>query len=163
MNKNIEQLHEIKLVGITVRTANNREMDSSTAKIGATMGKFFMEGIQNKIPNRKNPGKVFAVYTNYESDEHGEYDYFMGEEVDNFEDLPEGFEALIIPSQDYVKFTSNPGQMPGVIINMWQNIWKMGPSELGGARTYIADFQIHDERSHDPNNAIIDVYIGIKK
>lgn len=33
---------------------------------------------------------------------------------------------------------------------------------LGGARAYIADFEIYDESSSDPHSAIVDIYIGIK-
>lgn len=39
----------------------------------------------------------------------------------------------------------------------YENAW-----ELGGKRAYIADFEVYDERSHDPENAIMDVYIGVK-
>ena len=76
MHKIIEQLPEIKLVGITASTSNAAEMNPDTAKIGITMQKFFTEKVQDQIFNRKRPGKVFAVYTNYESDASGEYTYF---------------------------------------------------------------------------------------
>ena len=163
MSKVIEQLPEIKLVGISAVTKNSAEMDPDTAKIGATMQQFFVEGMQGKISNRKNPGKVFAVYTKYESDENGEYTYFLGEEVTSFEDVGAEFETLTIPMQTYVKFTSNPGKMPTVVIDMWQNIWKMKASDLGGQRAYYADFEVYDERSKDPTNAVLDIYIGIKR
>lgn len=146
MNKIIEQLPEIKLIGITTITSNAAEMNHDTAKIGAIMQRFFTENMQDKIVNRKNPGKVFSVYTNYESDENGEYTYFLGEEVTSFEDVEENFETLTIPSQTYTKFTSNPGPMPAVVIDMWQDIWKMNVSELGGQRAYIADFEVYDEK-----------------
>ena len=163
MNKNIEQLPVIKLVGITARTSNQLEMNPETAKIGATMQKFFMEGLQSKIANRIEPGRLFAVYTNYESDEHGEYTYFLGQEVSSFEEHSKELEKLTIPAQTYVKFTSNPAPMPAVVIDMWQNIWKMNSSDLGGSRAYIADFEVYDERSHNPQNAVLDIYIGIKQ
>lgn len=162
MNKIIEQMPVIKLVGISARTSTKAEMDATTAKIGATMQHFFMQGLQSKITNRKHPGKVFAVYTNYESDEHGDYTYFLGEEVSSFEDIGQGLETLTINAQHYVKFTSDPGQMPTVVIDMWQKIWKMNALDLGGKRAYHADFEVYDERSHDQNNVILDVYIGIK-
>jgi len=162
MNKSIEQLPGIKLVGITARTSNMLEMSQDTAKIGATMQNFFINGMQLQILERKNPGKVFAVYTYYESDEHGEYTYFLGEEVDDFEKIPQGFETLTIPAQVYVKFTSDGGQMPDIVIDMWQNIWKMNEHSLGGQRAYIADFEIYDERSQNPKHAVLDIYIGIK-
>ena len=34
--------------------------------------------------------------------------------------------------------------MPAVCINMWQNIWKMNAADLGGARSYIPDFEVYD-------------------
>lgn len=163
MNKTITSLAEIKLIGITARTSNAQEMNPATAKIGATMQKFFGSGMQAQIPGRKNPGRVFAVYTNYESDEHGYYTYFLGEELNDFGNIPQGFETLTIPAQTYVKFTSNPGKMPTVCIDMWQNIWKMQAADLGGKRAYIADFEVYDERSHNPEHAVLDIYLGVQK
>ena len=64
--------------------------------------------------------------------------------------------------QTYTKFTSDPDQMPKVVIDMWQKIWNMDAAMLGGERAYIADFEIYDERSSDPHNAVVDIYIGIK-
>ena len=127
------------------------------------MQRFCMDDMPAKISQRKNPGRVFAVYTNYDNDEHGAYTYFIGEEVHSFERIGSEFETLTIPAQTYIKLTSNPGSMPAVVINLWQNIWSMKPSELGGQRAYVADFEIYDERSQDPSNVVLDIYIGINK
>lgn len=162
MKKNITKLPEVKLVGISVRTSNELEMNPATAQIGATMQRFFMNNMQAKILNRKNSGRVFAVYTDYESNEHGPYTYFLGEEVTIFDKLDQGFETLVISPQNYMKFTSNPGVMPKVVIDMWQNIWQMTESDFGGQRAYLADFEIYDERSHDSSQAVVDIYIGTK-
>ncbi len=161
MKKN-ESLSEIKCVGITARTSNALEMNPETAKIGMTLQTYFSKGMPDKMSNRKNPGRTFAIYTKYESDEHGEYTYFLGEEVTHFDDVAEGFETLTMPAQNYAKFTTNPGAMPQVVIDMWQKIWKMNSEELNGKRSYIADFEIYDERAHDLQNAVVDIYIGIK-
>ncbi len=162
MKKNITQLPEIKLVGINVRTSNVLEMNPATAQIGATMQRFFMDNMQAKILNRKNSGRVFAVYTDYESNEHGPYTYFLGEEVTIFDKLDDGFKTLVISPQNYMKFTSNQGVMPKVVIDMWQAIWKMTESDFDGPRSYLADFEIYDERSHDSNQAVVDIYIGTR-
>ena len=119
MNIIIQQLAEVKLVGIKARTSNAREMNPATAKIGATMQKFFGNSMQDKISGRKNPGTVFAVYTNYESDAGGDYTYFLGEEVISFEGVDKEFEMLTIAAQNYAKFTNGPGPMPEVCIDMW--------------------------------------------
>jgi len=162
MNKTIQQLSEIKLVGITARTSNANEMNHETAKIGAVMQKFFASRMQEQILERKNPGTIFAVYTHYETNEDGEYTYFLGEEVNGFKNIPQGFEVLTIPAQTYIKFTSNPGKMPAVCIDMWKNIWKMNVADLGGKRAYIADFEVYDERSQNPEKTVLDIYIGIQ-
>ncbi|MFQ3887399.1 MAG: GyrI-like domain-containing protein [Rickettsia conorii subsp. raoultii] len=125
MHKVITQLSEIKLIGITVRTSNAAEMNADTAKIGITMQRFFADKLQDKILNRKTPKKFFSVYTNYESDATGEYTYFLGAEVTSFENMDKEFSTLTIPVQTYAKFTSDPDQMPKVVIDMWQKygIW----------------------------------------
>lgn len=163
MNKDSTQLSEIKLVGITARTSNAAEMSQGTAQIGKTMGRFFTEALQEKMKNRKHPGKVFAVYTAYETDEHGAYTYFLGEEVTSFEGVGQEFSTLTIPAQTYVNFTSDAGTMPDVVINMWKAIWNMDAAELGGKRAYVADFEVYDERSHNLQSAVADVYIGVKE
>lgn len=165
MQKTTSELRELKLVGITTRTNNAKifEREPSTNQIAATVQKYFHNKLAEKINHRKTPGSTFCVYTNYESDVNGDYTYFIGEEVTEFDSIQKEFETLIIPPQSYAKFTCQPGPMPMVCINMWQNIWKMQPSDLGGERAYIADFEVYDERSNDHNNVILDIYIGIRK
>ncbi len=164
MHKTIIQLPEIKLIGITCRTNNSNAFstDPSNNKIASTVQNYFHNGLYSQIPNRKKPGTTYCVYTNYESDFTGDYTYFIGEEVANFEGTAHGFENLTIPNQSYAKFTNNAGPMPDVCINMWKDIWKMKPANLQGERAYIADFEVYDERSIDHSNVVLDIYIGIK-
>jgi predicted transcriptional regulator YdeE len=37
----------------------------------------------------------------------------------------------------------------------------MSPEELGGTRSFHTDFEIYDQRAADPENAQIDVYVGL--
>lgn len=161
MKKAIIQLPEIKLVGISTRTNNASEINPDTAKIGLMIQRFFSKKAQEKIIHRKHPGRIFSVYTNYENDLHGDYTYFIGEEVTSLNDINNELVALTIPADTYVKFTSDPGMMPEIIIEMWQNIWKMSPQELGGERAYVADFEIFSDQSFNQDNATADIYIGI--
>ena len=165
MQKTMTTLSELKLVGITTRTNNAHifERDPSTNKIAATVQKYFHNGLAQKIKDRINPGTTFCVYTDYESDSNGDYTYFIGDAVKSFDGVDKEFETLIIPIQNYAKFTNQPAPMPAACINMWQNIWKMTADDLGGKRAYIADFEVYDERSVDHNNVTLDIYIGIKK
>lgn len=161
MQKTNAQLPEIKLVGITARTNNASEMNPAEAKIGLTSQKYFASSVSSQIQDRVNPGKTFCVYTNYESDVNGAYTYFIGEEVSSFDEVVEGLEKLTIPAHNYTKFTSEPGPMPFVCIGMWQSIWQMSDSDLGGKRSYISDFEVYDERALNPMSTVLDIYIGI--
>lgn len=161
MKKILVQLAEKKLVGISVRTNNFNEKDLITGKITPTIQKYFNSGLINKISNQSNPRTTLCVYTNYESDYTGDYTYFIGTEVTSFEKIDNDLETLTIPAQNYTKFTSQPGKMPEVCIKMWHNIWAMDSIELGGKRAYQADFEVYDDRCVDPNNLIIDIYIGL--
>ena len=155
------QRNEIKLVGLTARTNNKNEMNPETGKIGGMVGDFFGNQWAAKIEHRNNPGVTLSVYTEYASDEHGDYTYFIGEEVSDFGHIPEGMKTLIIPAAHYQKFTTPSGKMPDVVIQAWQVIWKMTPIELGGHRAYQADFEVYDQRAQDPENSIVDIYMGI--
>jgi predicted transcriptional regulator YdeE len=156
------QLPEIKLVGIKARTNNAAEMNSNTAIIGEMVNKYDNTQIADKINNRKQPGVTYCIYTEYDSDFNGDYTYFIGEEVDNFNQIPQGLSQLIIPFQSYIKFTTDSGSMPLVCINAWKEIWQMDSSTLTGERAFIADFEIYDQRAKDPLNTILDIYIGVK-
>lgn len=162
MQKTVTELPEIKLLGILCRTNNTAEMNISSAKIAPTIQKYFRQAVAEEIPNRKNPGTTYCVYTDYESDFTGDYTYFIGEEVKVGGDSMEGFSSIIIPAQNYAKFTSKPGIMPEVCIDMWQNIWKMKSGELGGKRAYLADFEVYDKRALDPSKTVLDIYVGVK-
>lgn len=152
---------EKTLVGIKVRTNNKAEIDSLKGKIFPCVRKYFHESIGAQIPHRTSPGTTYCVYTDYESDHHGDYTYFIGEEVDSASDLPAHLEVLVIPAQKYVKFTNGPGSMPDVVKKPWAQIWEMTSKDLGGKRAFLADFEIYDERASDHQNIVLDIYIGI--
>lgn len=164
MQQNAVIKPEIKLVGISVRTSYQQELDKMKGHIFPCVREYFHRSIFEKISNRINPGTTFCAYTDYESDHKGAYTYFIGEEVASYDSLLlDGLHRLTIPSQDYAKFTTQPAPMPDVIVNAWSEIWKMSPTELGGKRRYQTDFEIYDERSSDHQKIVLDVYVGIKR
>jgi predicted transcriptional regulator YdeE len=46
---------------------------------------------------------------------------------------------------------------------MWQKIWQMTAEEFGGNRSYKADFELYDQRAKDPQNVVLDIFIGVDK
>lgn len=166
MKQNTATKDEMKLIGITTRTNNAHlfEADPLVNKISLTVQKYFHNELARQIKHRKTTGVTYCVYTDYESDVNGDYTYFIGEEVTDFNDQEEIFTCLTIPAQSYQKFTNDPaGPMPAVCIDLWKKIWTLSPAEMGGERSYIADFEVYDERSRDHQNVVMDIYIGVKE
>lgn len=163
MQKEKIKLGDLTLIGITARTNNKNEMNPETAKIGQIAGYYWGNQIANAFKNRVNPGVTYSVYTEFESDEHGEYTYFLGEQVSSLDNQDYSqFKSLTIPTSSYQKFTTPAGKMPEIVIHAWQKIWQMNNKDFEGKRTYVADFEIYDQKAINPENSIVDIYIGIK-
>lgn len=160
MKKSIVNIPAMKLIGIAARTNNRAEMSGDNAVIPETIQEFYHNGFAQSIPSSQ-PNRTYHIYTEYDDRAHADYTFFIGKEVLSFADVSAGCRTLDIPQQTYVKFTSPQGVMPAVCIDMWKKIWTMQESDFGGKRAYIADFEIYDERSHDPMNAALDICLGI--
>ena len=137
-------------------------MNPAAAKIGSLVSAYFSNGTADAIKYRVASGLTYAAYTDFESNEHGEYTYFIGEAVSSFDhqDMSR-FKTLTIPAGAYQKFTTETGKMPNIVIQAWQTIWQMTPAEFEGSRSYLTDFEIYDQRALDPDHAVVDIYIGI--
>jgi predicted transcriptional regulator YdeE len=156
-------LPEIILVGICVHTSFHQELDKMKGNVFPCVQRYFHQSLSEKIVARKKPGTTFCVYTNYESDYQGAYTYFIGEEVLSLDHhLADGFQKLVIPAQQYIKFTTSPAPMPDVVVKAWKEVWEMPYRELGGKRCYHTDFEIYDERATDLQKIVLDLYIGIQ-
>ncbi len=96
------------------------------------------------------------MYHNYEGDHTRPYSYFIGCRVMAGSSVPEGMDSLTIEKAGCQKFIAK-GRMPDCVGNGWMEIWKMDID-----RAYIADFEVYDERSKDWNNAVVEIFIGVK-
>lgn len=156
-------LSKICLMGVSVRTNNEREMNPDIAQIPQLISAYHADQVVHAIAHRVTPGVTYVVYTHFDSDEHGDYTCFIGEAVDPLKvEQSDDLDTLQISASTYAKLTAGPGQMPGVVIAAWQRIWAMQPAELGGNRTYRADFEVHDQRAQNTKEAVIDIYLGIE-
>jgi len=164
MHQTKTKLGEIKLVGICVRTSQLQEEDGDEQLILNCARRYFFEGLHNLIPHRKKPGVTICAYTAYEPDHTGAYNYFIGEEVTELPttSLPHRMIPLVIPPQEYVKFTTLPGPIKQQAEKARQKIQAMTPAQLGGNRQYLVDFEVFDERASSPDRAVMDLYVGIQ-
>jgi predicted transcriptional regulator YdeE len=149
------------VIGIEARTNNAREM-SGQGVIGTMWGRLMSEGILGKIPNRVGD-TIYALYTGYASDRNGDYDFVIGARVKDSASIPAGMVAKQVPAGTYAVVTSDKGPGFEVVPAVWQQVWKMeDQSQLGGVRAYGTDFEVYDERAQNPQDAQVDLYIGLR-
>ena len=160
VNPKIIEKDAFTVIGISARTTNAKEA-TDEGVIGKMLARFFQEGLLAKIPNKADQD-ILAVYTDYASDHNGEYTYILGARVTSDSVVPTGMVAKKIPAQKFAVFTSDKGPAPKVVPAVWMKINSLPKTAVGADRLYKADFEVHDKRAADPNNAQIDVYIGIK-
>ncbi len=159
---NIINLNSSKLlVGIEIRTNNTNEF-SSNKKIPKLWESFFSKEI-NKNVKDKTSENIYAVYSNYESDHTGEYNYFIGFEVKDTKSYLNNDKFIIkeIKQGKYSIVTTEKGSLQKVIPAAWEKIWKMSSSDLGGKRSYKTDYEIYSHDATDPNGEIFNIYLGI--
>ncbi|HXC94680.1 MAG TPA: GyrI-like domain-containing protein [Edaphobacter sp.] len=156
----IEHYPGFYMAGLSTRTSNAREM-SGNGKIENIWETFLQPGVVAKIPNKIGVDLV-AVYTDYETDHTGHYTYLLGLPVLSNESLPVNLTVRHVSPGRYAVITSERGPVGEVVRDVWQRIWSMSEEELGGKRAFQTDYEIYDQRSADPENAQIDVYIGLR-
>ena len=88
-----------------------------------------------------NPSKIYSVYTNYQSDHTGEFDYFVGSE--DYRNL----DKLEISDQKYITFDVDPSPQ-----NVWDK-WCQINSQKNN-RSFKTDYELY----HDGKCTI---YVGI--
>jgi predicted transcriptional regulator YdeE len=137
-----EDVGEFFVTGTPVRTSNAREM-TPNGVIPAQWA---------AMRERPDSG-IIAVYTDYESDLHGEYTFVLGSKAN-------ANTGVKVPAGRYAVFTSERGPVQKVVVETWQRIWAELPSP-DCKRSYVADFEVYDERASDPANAVVDIYVGV--
>jgi len=147
------------VAGYLVRTNNAAEL-SGQSKIGPLWQRFIEQNLASQIPDRADAA-LTVVYSNYASDEKGDYDYLLGARVTSVEHLPAGQSWRKIEPAIYAIFLTEKGPMPGVLQAQWARIWQMAPADLGGKRAFRTDYEIYDQRSANPQSAQIEIHIGL--
>ena len=147
------------VAGYLVRT-NNANEAGGKSKIGPLWQRFMQGDLGAQIPNRTDAALTVA-YSNYAGDENGDYDYLLGARVSSTEKLPPGMSWRKVEPATYAIILTDKGQMPGVLQAAWARIWKMTATDLGGKRAFVTDYEIYDRRSANPQNAQVEIHIGL--
>lgn len=150
-NQIIQKFH---VIGISVRTTN--ENGQATQDIPALWNRFITEEIVRLIPN-KIDNSVYCIYTEYEKDYTKPYITILGCKVENLDTIPSGMIGRTIEEASYDKHTAQGNILQGLVFNEWTKIWN---SDLN--RAYTADFEVYDERTQNPENAEVDIFVAVK-
>ena len=149
--------NEFYLIGWENRTNNKLEM-AGNGVISKMWERVFKESLREKITNPVSE-EMYGVYSNYASDENGDYDYFVGYKVKDLNHIPQGLMGKKILAGPYEKFETKKGPVYQVVPEMWLNIWK----ELSGKRAFKTDFEIYGDIAKDPNSAVVEIFVGTKE
>jgi predicted transcriptional regulator YdeE len=157
---NIERHSGFYVIGLAARTQNSAERNGK-GKIGEIWRELLRDNLASKIPNKIGIN-LTAVYTDYERGLDNHYTYLLGLPVSSIQNVPAPFVAKHIPGGRYSVVTSDRGPIARIVPETWSQICSMPVVELGGIRSFRADYEIYDQRATDPEKAQIEVYVGLR-
>ncbi|SDD79450.1 Predicted transcriptional regulator YdeE, contains AraC-type DNA-binding domain [Mucilaginibacter pineti] len=146
------ELEGFFLLGISVRTTN--ENGQSAKDIGELWERFMGDNVLEQITGRMSDD-IYCVYTDYESDHTRPYTAVLGCKVKSLDNAPEGLIGLVVFATSYVKYVAK-GRLPDCVAETWQHVWN---NTLN--RTYIADFDVWGAKAQNPEDAEVEIYVGI--
>ncbi|HUH33323.1 MAG TPA: effector binding domain-containing protein [Daejeonella sp.] len=144
---------EFQLIGLGLAKKTSNEARQSSIDCGNLWEKFEKEGFVQRIPGLVS-NAVYAVYFDYDGDHSKLFYYFIGCKVEPGTRVPEDMQSLIIPSQNYSRVIAR-GKMPDCLTESWSKIWT---SQID--RAYQFDFEIYDDRSHDWDDAEVEIFVS---
>ncbi|HEU5148513.1 MAG TPA: GyrI-like domain-containing protein [Chryseosolibacter sp.] len=154
MGEKIE-IEPFKIVGISSRTTNTD--GQSVIDLAKLWNRVRAENLPSVIPN-KLTNDIYTVYTDYMTDHRGAFTAIIGCKVHSLDNIPPGLMGREFNGGQYRKFTAK-GKMPDILIRQWQEIWNEN-KKLG--RKYTADFEVYGRKSHDRENAEVNIFIAVK-
>jgi len=139
-------IDQFSVSGLKIRTDNSTEMDPEKARIGNLWQNF-----SKNFQDAKESTTCYGVYSNFESDENGEFDLTVGIKG-GFADARSS--EVTIPAGRYLRFDKK-GVLPTAVIQLWSEIWQYFASNNVPRRLFKCDF----EKYPDMNS--VEIYIGI--
>jgi predicted transcriptional regulator YdeE len=155
----IDDQNAFIVVGITVRTNNTKEVGGQ-GEIPQLWQNAMQNGTLDQIQNKADNG-LMVVYSDYASDNTGDYNYTLGYKVTSADKVPAGMVAKTVHAGKYASFTSAQGAPQEVIPALWQRINTLTPEQMGGARAYQSDFETYGNVA-DFGNMQVTAHIGLK-
>lgn len=151
-----KRIEGFQLAGIQWPGKTTNQNNQSSTDCGILWQQFEKENIIEQIPHRLSD-TIYAVYYDYEFTPQEKFRYFIGCQIEKNGPVPEKLDTLWIPAQDY-QIIKAQGKMTDCLVKAWKNIWTTKiPRKFG------FDFEVYDERSHNWNDAEVDIYLSVIK
>ena len=144
------------VVGYRVRTTNAAEA-TPNGQIGKLWQRISSDRALEHIPNRAD-SNIYAVYTDYETDENGPYTFVLGVKVSKDPIPAHGMVSQRVLPGRYALFESEAGAAQEVVIRTWKRIWSWPDRSK---RLYKTDYEVHSPNAN-PNDARVTIFIGVK-
>ena len=148
-------MEQFAIIGLSIKTDNSDPIKLNN-DLQSLWGKFISENTAEQIPG-KIDNKIYCVYTEYDGDYTKPYLALLGCKVNNLDIIPTGLVGKKFKSSLYNKYIAKGNILQGMIFEKWKQLWS-----LDIARTYIADFEVYDEKSQNPQDAEVEIFIGVK-
>jgi predicted transcriptional regulator YdeE len=155
----IEDQSTFTVVGVTVRTNNAKEAGGQ-GDIPQLWQNAMQSNTLDQVQNRAGDDLV-VVYSDYASDNTGDYNYTLGYRVTAADKIPTGMVAKTVHAGKYAVLTSAQGAPQEVIPALWRRISTMTPDQMGGRRAYQTDFETYGDIV-DFGNMQMTAHIGLK-
>ena len=137
------QVPAFSVAGIATRTCNRDEADPQRARIGALWDQFFSESWDRRLPGPGADGRLYGVYSAYESDAQGAFDVTAGVSRAVQADPPVGTAHVEVLPGDYLVFRRE-GAMPQMVIDAWADVWRYFEERPGARRRFGTDFELYE-------------------
>ena len=140
------QIPAFSVAGIAVRTRNSDESNPAIARLGGLWNRFFSQSWERQLPARGGDGRIFGVYSAYESDEQGAFDVTAGvavaEPCSTLEAVPDARRVDIQPG-GYLVFHGE-GDMPQMVVDTWLRVWRYFAENPQLRRRFATDFEAYE-------------------
>ena len=137
------QVPAFSVAGVAVRTCNRDEAQPERARIGALWDQFFTESWARQLPGPGADGRLYGVYSAYESDQHGAYDVTAGVSAAVQADPPVGAARIEVQPGSYLVFHCE-GPMPQIVLDAWAAAWRYFEEHPEVRRRFDTDFECYE-------------------
>jgi predicted transcriptional regulator YdeE len=143
-------IKKLMISGISITTNNENENNEDTQKIASLWEKYDVDNMYTKTLNKAKNNSFYGLYSNYASDENGDYEATVGVEVTKTKN-----NAIVIENAKYLLFAKE-GEVPEVSFELWQEIGEYFENNNEYERAYAVDFEKYSKENE------VEIYISIK-